>query len=297
VVFVKIHRNLYLQSDQLSVILSKNMISTFFHWDINPEIINTGGFALRYYSLFFVTGLISGYLILKKIYKLESVPVEKLDRLAIYVFLGTIIGARLGHCLFYEPVYYLKHPLEVILPFQGTIGKDFKLTGYQGLASHGGAIGVFLAVFLYSRKYKQPLLWVLDRLAIVVALAGCCIRLGNFMNSEIIGSASSVPWAIVFDRVDNIPRHPAQLYEALSYLIIFGSMFILYFRKKGKLKPGFLFGIFLIVLFSMRFLLEFLKENQEGFENGMLLNMGQLLSIPFILIGIAILFKKKPNSQ
>jgi prolipoprotein diacylglyceryl transferase len=273
------------------------MILSFIHWDINPEIFKIGGFALRYYSLLFVSGLIFGYLILKKIYIFENIPLVQLDKLAIYVFLGTIIGARLGHCLFYEPGYYLHHPWEIILPFHGTIGKNFEFTGYQGLASHGGAIGVFLAVYLYTRKYKQPLLWILDRLAIVAALAGCCIRLGNFMNSEIIGSATNFPWAIVFDRVDNIPRHPAQLYEALSYLLIFISLLSLYFKRNANIKQGFLFGIFLIALFSMRFIMEFLKENQEGFENGMWLNMGQLLSIPFILIGIFLLFKEKTTIQ
>lgn len=271
------------------------MTLNYIHWNIDPVIFNIGGLGIRYYSLLFVSGLILGYLILKEIYRLENISIEQLDKLALYVFLGTIIGARLGHCLFYEPGYYLKHQLEIILPFQGTIGKNFKFTGYQGLASHGGAIGIFLAVFLYVRKYKQSLLWVLDRLAIVVALSGCCIRLGNFMNSEIIGSPSTVPWAIIFDRVDNIPRHPAQLYEASSYLLIFGSLIILYFRKIKILKPGFLFGIFLITLFSVRFLLEFLKENQEGFENGMHLNMGQILSIPFILIGLVLVFRRKSN--
>ena len=272
------------------------MLSNFIHWNLNPEIFNIEGFALRYYSLLFVSGLILGYLILRKIYRLEQIPIEKLDKLAIYVFVGTIVGARLGHCLFYEPDYYLKHPLDIILPFRGTPGIDFRFTGYQGLASHGGAIGVFLAVYLYARKYKQSLLWVFDRLVIVVALAGCCIRLGNFMNSEIIGSPSNLPWAIIFERVDNIPRHPAQLYEALSYLVIFGSLITLNFKKATSLKPGFMFGIFLIALFSMRFLLEFLKENQEGFENNMLLNMGQILSIPFIIAGILLIFRSKHDN-
>lgn len=266
------------------------MMLNFIHWNINPEVFNIGGIGLRYYSLLFVSGLISGYIILKRIYKLENVQIEQLDKLAIFVFLGTLIGARFGHCLFYEPGYYLKHPLEIILPYEGTIGKDFKFTGYRGLASHGGAIGVLLAVYIYIRKYKQPLLWILDRLAIVVPLAGCCIRIGNFMNSEIVGSPSTLPWAIVFDRLDNIPRHPAQLYEAFSYLVIFFLLLFFYLKKKGNIKLGVLFGFFLIALFFMRFVLEFLKENQEGFESSMLLNMGQILSIPFIIIGFFLVF-------
>jgi len=271
------------------------MLHNFIHWDLNPEIIRIGGFGLRYYSLLFVSGIILGYLLLKKIYTLENIHLQQLDKLSIFVILGTVIGARLGHCLFYEPNYYLKFPLEIILPFHGTIGKDFQFVGYQGLASHGGAIGILLAVFIYSRKFKQPDLWILDRLAIVVALAGFFIRMGNFMNSEIIGSPSSVPWAIIFERVDYIPRHPAQLYEAFSYLIIFGFMYFYYRKKKANSPKGLLFGIFLISIFSVRFILEFLKESQVGFEKNMLLNMGQILSIPFIIAGIALVARSWLN--
>jgi prolipoprotein diacylglyceryl transferase len=271
------------------------MMLNFIHWDINPEIFRVGGFALRYYSVLFVSGIVIAYFMLKRICKIENVSIQQLDRLTLYVVIGTVLGARLGHCLFYEPGYYLKHPLEILLPFQGEIGKDFKFSGYQGLASHGGAIGVLLAVYIYSRKSKQPVLWVLDRMAIVVPLVGFFIRLGNFMNSEIIGSPSSVPWAVIFNRVDDIPRHPAQLYEAFSYLVIFGFLFIFYLQKKEKLPKGMLFGLFLVAVFTVRFMLEFLKENQVRFENDMVLNMGQLLSIPFIIAGIAFIIKSRQN--
>ena len=263
----------------------------FVNWNVNPKIFRVGGFALRYYSLMFLAAFFFSYLILSKIYKRENVPIILLNKLLLYVFIGTLVGARLGHTLFYEFGYFKNHLLEIILPFRIQNGK-FEFTGYRGLASHGGAIGILLAVALYCKKYKQSFLWVIDRLVIVVALSGFFIRLGNLFNSEIIGRPADLPWAFVFERVDFIPRHPAQLYEAFCYLLIFFTLWIIYNRRGQQLKKGFLFGLFLILLFSVRFMIEFVKENQESFENRLLINMGQILSIPFILTGLYFVFKK-----
>jgi len=218
-----------------------------------------------------------------------------LNKLSVYIFIGTIAGARLGHTLFYEFGYYKNHLLEIILPFSIRNGK-FELTGYQGLASHGAAIGIIIAVIWYCWKYKQSFLWIMDRLVIVVALSAFFIRIGNLFNSEIIGKPTNVAWAFIFERVDMIPRHPAQLYEAISYLIIFGILWFLYKKKIEKVQQGFVFGSFLIMLFSVRFLVEFVKENQETFENTMIINMGQILSIPFILIGVILMISKSKQN-
>jgi len=263
----------------------------FIHWNINPEIFRIGGIAVRYYTLLFLLAFAVSYWLLSGIYKAEGVDVKLLDRLAIYVFIGTLLGARLGHCLFYEFDYYKTKPWEIILPFHFKNGQ-FEFTGFQGLASHGGTIGILAAVWFYCKKYQVSMLWVLDRLVIAVAIAACCVRMGNFLNSEIIGRPATVAWAVVFERVDDVPRHPAQLYEAFCYGAIFLVLLFLYIRKMAFVKPGFLFGIFLITLFGVRFLMEFLKDEQESFEKGWLLNMGQLLSIPLIVVGIYFLLTK-----
>jgi phosphatidylglycerol:prolipoprotein diacylglycerol transferase len=260
------------------------------YWDIQPQLFTLGSFELRYYTLCFLLAFISSYILMWKVFQKENKPQELLDQLSIYIFVGTLLGARLGHCLFYEFDYYKDHLLEMILPFTFENGQ-FKLTGFHGLASHGGAIGILTALFLFSRKTKTDFIWLADRLVLVVPLAGAFVRLGNFFNSEIIGLPSDLPWAVIFAQVDQIPRHPAQLYEAIAYVILF---FILwnYYHKKPHIKPGALFGIFLIGLFGARFLLEFLKENQEAFEESMNYNMGQLLSLPFIAVGIYLLVRK-----
>lgn len=262
----------------------------YINWNIDPEIFRIGGFALRYYSVMFAFAFVFSYLLLLKIYKSENISQQLLHTLSIYIFVGTLVGARLGHTLFYEFGYYKDHLLEIILPFKVTNGK-FELTGYQGLASHGGAIGIIIAVALYCRKYKQSFLWIMDRLGIVVALSGFFIRLGNLFNSEIIGKPSTVPWAFIFERVDPIPRHPSQLYESVLYLSIFIILYFVY-KITHKYQNGFLFGCFLVMLFSVRFLIEFTKENQEAFESALAINMGQILSIPFILAGIYLMISK-----
>ena len=264
-------------------------IFNVIHWNIDPEIFNIGTFGLRYYTLCFLLAFISSYLLMLHIFKRENKSQELLDQLSIYIFLGTLLGARLGHCLFYEFDYYKDHPLEMILPYTYVNGQ-FTLTGFRGLASHGGAIGILVGIFLFCRKTKVNFLWITDRLVIVVALAGAFVRIGNFFNSEIIGLPSNLPWAVVFEQVDQVPRHPAQLYEAICYVLIFLLLWNIYHRK-ASLKPGYIFGLFLITLFGARFALEFVKENQEAFEEGMKYNMGQLLSLPFIATGIYLLFR------
>jgi phosphatidylglycerol:prolipoprotein diacylglycerol transferase len=260
------------------------MILNYIHWNPDPEIINIFGISIRYYGLLFVTGLILCIYFLGRIYKRENIPSEHLDKLTIYGMIGIIVGARLGHCLFYEPSYYLSHPLEMILPISFPHGGGIKFTGYQGLASHGGALGVLIALYFYSRKTKHSMIDTLDLIAVVSGLTGF-IRLGNFMNSEIIGMPTTKPWGVIFERIDNIPRHPAQLYEAISYFIIFAIMIILYNKMRERLKNGFFFGLVLVLIFIARFVIEFVKEDQVGFEDGMTLNMGQLLSLPYIIVG------------
>jgi len=251
-------------------------------WDVNPEIFRIGSFAVRWYGLLFALGFVFGYIIIGRIFKKEHIPPKMLDTITTYMVVGTVVGARLGHCLFYEPEYYLSHPLEILMIWKG------------GLASHGAAIGILLSLYIFSRKVKKPYLWVVDRIVIVVALAGFFIRTGNLMNSEIYGIQTDLPWGFIFVRWgETVPKHPTQIYEALSYMAIFILLYNLYNRKYKTMKNGYLTGLFLIILFSVRFLIEFIKEPQVGWEANMLLNMGQLLSIPFILAGIGLLVYKK----
>jgi phosphatidylglycerol---prolipoprotein diacylglyceryl transferase len=262
------------------------MTLNHIHWNVDPEIINILGFSLRYYGILFVGGLILCIYILAWIFKRENIPSENLEKLSMFGMIGIMVGARLGHCLFYEPSYYLSHPLEMLLPITFSADGGIKFTGYLGLASHGGALGLVVALYLYSRKTKSSLIDTIDLIAIVAALGSGFIRLANFMNSEIIGVATTKPWGVIFERVDDIPRHPAQLYEAISYFIIFAVMIILYKEYRDRLKNGFFFGLVLVLIFTARFIIEFVKEDQVGFEDGMTFNMGQLLSLPYMALGI-----------
>ena len=251
------------------------MVISEITWSVSPEIFNVGPISIRWYGFLFAMGFVLGFIILNKIFSKEKKSKNDLEQLTVYVIFGTVIGARLGHCLFYNPEYYLSNPVEILKVWTG------------GLASHGAAIGIVISIYLFSKKKKDMnMLWVLDRVVIVVALAGCLIRLGNLFNSEIIGKATDVPWAFIFKSVDDLPRHPAQLYESIAYLIIFLILLMVYRKKFPNLQQGLLFGLFLVLVFSFRFFIEFFKEVQEDFEAGMTLNMGQLLSIPFVLIGI-----------
>lgn len=254
-------------------------------WDPGLELFKIFGISIRYYSLCWVIGLAFAYFIVKKLYKQQNVEQKLFDPLFFYCFFGILIGARLGHCLFYEPAYYLSHPLEMILPFANT-ATGWKYTGFQGLASHGGTIGLMIALWLYVRKTKLSIWMVLDNIAIATPLTACFIRLGNLMNSEILGKVTDVPWAFIFVREGAEPRHPAQLYEAIAYLIIFFVGWSLYRKFKKRVGSGFFFGFCLTTIFSFRFFIEFLKEIQVDFESTMSLDMGQWLSIPFIALGI-----------
>ena len=260
----------------------------FIHWDIDPEITKIGFISIRYYSLLFVSGLMVSFYILKEFYKKEDLDLELLDKLFIYMGVGTILGARIGHCVFYEWFYFKDHLLEIIIPFQ-EINGSYEFTGFRGLASHGAGIGIILSVILYSFLNKQKVFSVLDKMAIASPLIGAFIRIGNLMNSEIIGKQTNVSWGFIFEQVDSLPRHPAQLYEAFAYLLIFFVILFLYRKYSQKVRAGFYAGVFLSLTFIARFFIEFIKENQEVFEQDMSLNMGQWLSIPYVIIGIGLI--------
>lgn len=270
-------------------------ILSFITWGPEPEIFKIGSFGVRWYSLCWLLAFVVSYFLMLKIFKREGKSQELLDKLTIYIFIGTLVGARLGHCFFYDWAYYKEHFLEIFIPFQ-KINGSWELTGFTGLASHGGAIGILIALWLFSRNTKTNFMWITDRLILVVPIAGAFIRLGNFFNSEMIGNPSYLPWAVIFTHEDQIPRHPAQMYEAIAYVIIFIILWAMYQKNKDP-KPGKLFGIFLILLFGARFIIEYVKIDQVAFEAGMLLNMGQILSIPFILLGIFLLVRKPKETK
>ncbi|WP_299259699.1 prolipoprotein diacylglyceryl transferase [uncultured Aquimarina sp.] len=259
------------------------------HWNVDPEIITLFGiFPIKYYGLFFVIGLLLSYTILKKIFLSENISLKNLDTLTNYIFIGTLVGARLGHCLFYDFAYFSNHLLEIFLPFK--ISSDgWTFTGFAGLASHGGAIGILIAITLFVIKTKTPFLWIMDKVSIVIPIGCAFIRFGNFMNSEIYGKPTNSNYGIVFVKDDLIARHPTQLYEAFSFLTIFITLWYLNKKKIFFEQNGVIFGIFLILMFSARFIIEFSKENQVAFEDTMTLNMGQWLSIPFIIVGIILI--------
>ncbi len=250
-------------------------------WDVNPVLFEIGRMSVRWYGLLFAMGFVFGIIIMTKMFKNEGVNKDWVDSLFLYVVIGTVIGARLGHVIFYDLDYYLKNLDEVIKIWHG------------GLASHGGFIGIALALWLWSRKYRKEssILWVGDRVIVPAALSAMFIRLGNLVNSEIIGKPAEVPWAFTFVSTDNLPRHPSQLYEAIAYLSIFALLLYLYWNTDIKDKRGRLSGLFLTLVFSFRFLVEFTKENQVAFEADIPLNMGQWLSIPVVLIGLFFLFR------
>lgn len=261
----------------------------YIDWNPSIEAFSIGGFAMRWYALCWLIGLLSAYFIVRKLYKEQKIKDELFDPLFVYCFVGILVGARLGHCIFYEPDYFLssgKHIVEMIVPIRFLTDGGWKFTGYAGLASHGGTLGLIAALWLYVRRTKLPIWQVLDNIAIATPVTACFIRLGNLMNSEIIGKVTDVPWAFVFEQVDMQPRHPGQLYEAITYALLFFIGWYLYRRMPQKVGTGFFFGLCLTYIFTARFFIEYTKEVQEAFEASLPIDMGQILSIPFIIIGI-----------
>lgn len=252
------------------------------HWDVNPILIQAGPLTVRWYGVFFAAAFLVGYWIMRGIYRREGTDPASLDRLLLYMLVGALLGARIGHVLFYDPHYYATHPLEIAKIWEG------------GLASHGAAVGILLALYLVTRHAGgPPYLWLLDRVAIPTALGGAFIRLGNLFNSEIVGTPTSAWWGVVFDRVDAVPRHPVQLYEAVAYALIFLLLLWVYRCRGRTLRNGGVLGLFLFCVFSARFLLEFVKTPQAEYEAGFVLTVGQLLSIPFIVVGFGLILRAR----
>ena len=266
----------------------------YINW--NPSL--TTIFGMRWYGLCWLLGLLGAYLIVKRLYKQQGIKAELFEPLFFYCFFGILIGARLGHCLFYQPDYYLtsfSHFVEMILPIHFLPDGGWKFTGYEGLASHGGTLGLMIALWIYVRKTKVGIWTVLDNVAIATPIAAFFIRIGNLMNSEIIGKVTDVPWAFVFERVDMMPRHPGQLYEAIAYAILLFIGFAVYKKYPQRVGTGFYFGLCLTYIFTARFFIEYTKEIQEEFEASLPLDMGQLLSIPFVIMGIVCMLRYKRN--
>jgi prolipoprotein diacylglyceryl transferase len=254
-------------------------ILSFIHWNVSPEIFSLGPIHVRWYGLLFAVGFLFGYNHGEKMFKFENIDLKWLESLFIYLIVATVVGARLGHVLFYGWDYYSQHPIEILYVWQG------------GLASHGGVLGIIIAMIIFSKKVsKRNILWVLDRVVVPSVLVGALIRLGNLMNSEIYGNPTTLPWGFIFERNhETVAKHPTQIYESLSYLFTFGVLYYMYWKTKAKDLQGLLVGVFFVLVFSTRFLIEFIKEVQEPWEKGMTLDMGQWLSIPFIVTGIILI--------
>lgn len=295
----------------METILIVRKCMLYIDWQPSIEVFRIGIFSLKWYSLLWMFGLMFAYMIVKHLYKQQGIPEEKFYPQFFYCFIGVLAGARLGHCLFYQPDYFLtsgKGIIEMFLPIHIQDNGSWSYIGYRGLASHGGTIGLFVALAFYWRKENLKPMMVLDNVAIAAPATACCIRLGNLMNSEIIGKTTDMPWAFIFHSQEAlvngelVPRHPTQLYEALAYLLIFaiGISLYQYWRKSQHMRTtspiavgsGFYFGYCIMTIFTFRFFVEFLKKEQVDFEQGMLLDMGQLLSIPLVLVGLWCMIKK-----
>ena len=259
-------------------------------WNPDTQLCRFLGLPIRYYSLMWMVGLVAAYFIVRKLYRDRGIKDETFEPLFFYCFIGILIGARLGHCIFYEPEYYLtsgKHFIEMLLPIRFMPQGGIKMVGYSGLASHGGTIGIIIAMIMYCHKYKVKILECIDMVCVATPLTAACIRLGNLMNSEIVGKPTGTDWGFIFvQNGEDFARHPAQLYEAIAYLIIFAVIVLIYRKHKEKIGSGFYFGFCIATIFTFRFFIEFCKEVQVDFEQGMTFDMGQLLSIPFVIGGI-----------
>ena len=282
-----------------------NLLS-YIVWNPDLEAFHLGPISVRWYGLMWLIGFALAYFLVQRLYKEQKIKDELFDPLFIYCFLGILIGARLGHCIFYQPQDFLtswQGIIEMIFPFH--IGNDgswlgetfgFFVIGYAGLASHGGTLGLMIALWLYVKKTKLSIWTVLDNIAIATGSMACCIRLGNLMNSEIIGKITDVPWAFIFEKVDAVPRHPGQLYEAIAYAILFCIMWVLHKRMPQKIGTGWYFGFCLTYIFTFRFFIEYTKEIQEAFEASLPIDMGQILSIPFIILGVYCMIRAKKQA-
>jgi phosphatidylglycerol---prolipoprotein diacylglyceryl transferase len=254
-------------------------------WNVSPEIFSVGPIHIRWYGLLFAMAFLSSFFVIAWIFRREGKKEEDLNKLFLYVLIAVVVGARLGHCIFYDPKYYFSNPIEILKVWEG------------GLASHGAAFGIIAALLLFAKTTPSlPFFWVTDRIAIVIPLSAIFVRLGNLMNSEILGKPAGVPWAFIFQRIDLVPRHPVQLYEATAYLLIFFIMLPLYLRGKFPAKPALMSGVFLVLMFSMRFILEFFKEGQSIFDPRMPVTMGQILSIPLVLAGVYFIVRRNKTA-
>ncbi len=262
------------------------IILDFINWNISPEIFNIGFLSIRYYGVLFAIGFLLGFYMVQSYYRDAKQDPTEVDKILYYTIIGGILGARIGHILFYEFEYYSAYPAEILKVWHG------------GLASHGGVIGVLTAMYIFARKNNKPYLWVTDKVAIPAAFIGGFIRIGNLMNSEIYGGPTELPWGFIFQyNGETIPKHPTQIYEAIAYFSFAAIMYYIYRKDNKQTSFGKLTGYFLALVFSARFIIEFIKNDQTAFESGMLLNMGQLLSIPIIAIGIYLIYtsRNKPN--
>ena len=263
---------------------------SYIFWNPDDTLLRIGSFGIRYYSLCWLAGLAGAYFMVKWLYRDQQIKESLFEPLFLYCFVSILVGARLGHCLFYDPAYYLSswdHFVEMLIPMRHLADGSWKFTGYEGLASHGGTLGLIIGLWLYCRNLKMNIWTVLDNIAIATPITACFIRLGNLMNSEIIGKGTDVPWAFIFTKVDQYPRHPGQLYEAIAYALFFFVGWFLYKKAKTRVGTGLFFGLCLTLIFTFRFFVEFTKDIQVDFEAGMPLDMGQLLSIPFVILGVA----------
>ena len=253
-----------------------------FVWSLNPVALSLGSVHIFWYGILFATAILSGLEFMKWVYRLEGKNAAALESMFLYIVIGIVVGARLGHCFFYDPAFYLAHPLKIFAVWEG------------GLASHGGGLGVLIALALYVRKYKISYLWLLDRIAIPTALFGFFVRMGNLMNSEIVGTPTELPWAVIFTRIDMLPRHPAQLYESFSYLLIFFLLTYVYKKCRTRVENGYILGLFLTLVFTVRFLVEFVKVKQADYDTSFLMmSTGQALSIPFLFFGLFLVIKHR----
>jgi prolipoprotein diacylglyceryl transferase len=271
------------------------MVPGYITWNMDPVLIRAGSMVVRWYSVFLLVSFYLSYRFTTAIFDRENRSRDTILSYGLFILGGLLIGGRLMHCLAYEPEYYLKYPWDIIKPWRGVLGQNARFVGYRGMSGHGSALGIVIGIMLNSIRTKTPMVWMIDRIALFGPLIGFFVRLGNLFNSEILGNPTNLPWAFLFVRADPLPRHPVQLYEAFAYLAIFVVVFRYYLKKAGREKPGEFLGLVLTLVYSARFLLEFFKDKQSDVETGMWLNMGHILSIPLIIIGLVLLFRPVKN--